>query len=295
MGAPTDMMQQHATESAVPVTTRPGIHQCTFRRKGKDFCKDFPSKGDLEHHMKTAHKFRCAKGCPNVGFPSRQKMKEHHESLKHWPKNSPFSRPAGIKLYRCGCCGIVRSHRQDHRRHVKTCKGGNLDQPVRYECARHGPTSFDREEHISHLEECIRRRPGKPKSQDRARSGADTHEGSVPIDAPAPAPPSPYPVKIFEWTPATEASDTPFESTPDLCFSATVSPDDTALPPMRAPRGQPDTFDLFDAAPALTQCHDPTYDYTKGLFDSPFFVRAIEPLLDDGTESNLPSPLPLLW
>lgn len=79
----------------------------------------------------------------------------------------------------------------------------------------------------------------------------------------------------------------PLESPPELCFSATVSPadsDDALLPLISGTSDQ--------VAPLEPQSQDQTYDYTKGFFDHAFFV---EPKLDDGTEADRHSPLPLLW
>lgn len=179
-------------------------------------------------HIQVAHKFRCQKGCHNVGFSCERKRKAHHESVKHWPDSPLFGRPPGIECYRCGRCGKARPHRENHRRHINTCKGGNLDKPVSYECARHGPTDFDKEKHLAHLKDCLKKTPGKTQCRVRAT------ESSVPVPINA------LPLLLTAGTPECHAgvSDgmTPgtwgamtLERTPEVGFSIVSSAEATAL------------------------------------------------------------------
>ncbi|KAK3345716.1 hypothetical protein B0H65DRAFT_212216 [Neurospora tetraspora] len=151
-----------------PITTETGTSRCTFCRPQKNRRIEFSSEAALKLHIETDHQFQCH-SCPNVGFKHRYRLANHYKTQKHRPKTP--GRPSD-PCYRCGRCGQFCSHRGNHIRHIQTCKGGKLDQPMSYECDDHGATSVDRNDHVAHLNRC------KKKGQKNSHAGRETGSSS---------------------------------------------------------------------------------------------------------------------
>ncbi|KAK1848276.1 hypothetical protein CCHR01_09114 [Colletotrichum chrysophilum] len=106
--------------------------------------KKFNSIEDLNEHISEAHKYRCEKGCLDVGYPSVRDLSSRHYGRYHEEE--------GPAPYVCGRCGKSDSRHDNHTRHlgrVRTCRAKPVAQ--KYACGRCGDMTYDKEKHLQHL------------------------------------------------------------------------------------------------------------------------------------------------
>ncbi|KAL3297900.1 hypothetical protein RB213_010323, partial [Colletotrichum asianum] len=109
-------------------------------------CKDkrFDSMESLRAHDDKAHRYRCERGCSDVGYPSARDLEFRHY---HGPLHSKDD-----GKYRCGRCGKPDSRQDNHTRHLerrRPCQAKSKAQ--RYACGRCGNETYDKQEHLRHL------------------------------------------------------------------------------------------------------------------------------------------------
>ncbi|KAK4444599.1 hypothetical protein QBC34DRAFT_182312 [Podospora aff. communis PSN243] len=116
---------------------------------------------DLTHHQNTLHKFRCLLGCPR-SFTTRRRQAQHHESESHRAPGSATSQ------CQCGGCGksTPATRRDNYWRHLRNCKKQSM---ALYVCHCGHPPTSDKQEHMRHVDTC-KGKAGRPrgfKSADR--------------------------------------------------------------------------------------------------------------------------------
>lgn len=118
---------------------------------------------DLTHHQNTLHKFRCLLGCLR-SFTTRRRQAQHHESESHRAPGLTTSQ------YQCGGCGksTPATRRDNYWRHLRNCKKQSM-APYVCHCG-HPPTS-DKQEHMRHVDSC-KGKAGRPRGS-KYLSGSD--------------------------------------------------------------------------------------------------------------------------
>lgn len=105
--------------------------------------KKFNSIDDLRAHDYEAHRYRCQKGCQDVGYPSLRDLGSRHYGPVHGVGQAP---------YVCGRCGKSDPRQDNHTRHlerVRPCRAKPVIQ--QYTCGRCGDKTYEKEKHLQHL------------------------------------------------------------------------------------------------------------------------------------------------
>ncbi|KAK2735369.1 hypothetical protein CKAH01_01750 [Colletotrichum kahawae] len=105
--------------------------------------KKLNSIDDLRAHEYKAHRYRCRKGCQDVGYPSLRDLDSRHYGPVHGVGSAP---------YVCGRCGKSDPRQDNHTRHlerVTPCPAKPVAQ--QYTCGRCGDKTYEKEKHLQHL------------------------------------------------------------------------------------------------------------------------------------------------
>lgn len=146
----TQLLRSPATSADRPLpianTARPANNQQPSFVCHVAPCKDkeFNNMESLRIHDDTAHRYRCERGCSNVGYPSVRDLESRHY-------NTPIHN-AEEGQYRCGRCGKLDSRQDNHTRHLgrrQPCQREPVAQ--QYVCGRCSHKTYDKEAHLGHL------------------------------------------------------------------------------------------------------------------------------------------------